>query len=337
MKPVPILFAGITIVAGCGKQKTATPGGSTVPPVPGALKVALIVPGPVSDHGWNGLAHDAGVQMTQDTGTPVSELQIKSEGEIEAALRDFASRGYDMIIGHGNEFGDPAVRVAKEFPHAHFVITAGRVSAPNVTSLVYHLEDATYCLGVLAAGMSKTGKIACVGGKEISVVESTFNGLTAGARSVKPGMPVTLAYVDSWADTGAANRQTATLIGQGADIIFHNADAAGIGVFQAVHEANKTGKTAYALGSNADQTGVDPEVCLASAVLELGRTFETVANEVKAKKFQGTRRELGMKEGFVSVVFNPALKGKIPPAVLKQVEAAEAKIRSGALKVAQSA
>lgn len=333
MKRILMALAAIAALSGCGKQTPAPSGPSGA----SALKVALIVPGPVSDHGWNGLAHDAGQQLQKDTGIQVSEQEVKSEGEIEAALRGFASRGYDVIIGHGNEFGEPAMRISKEFPKAHFVITAGRVSAPNVTSLVYHLEDATYCLGVLAAGMSKTGKIACVGGKQISVVESTFNGLKSGAQSVKPGMPVTFAYVDSWSDTGAANRQTATLIGQGNDFIFHNADAAGLGMFQAVSEADKTGKTVFALGSNADQTAVSPDVCLASAVLELGKTFETIANEVKAGKFQGTRRELGMKEGFVSVIINPALKSKISPDVLKSVEDTEAKIRSGALKVAQSA
>lgn len=334
MKRTLVWMAAVTLAAGCTKREVSGPAPA---PASSGLKIALIVPGPVSDHGWNGLAHDAAQQLQKDTGVQVAEQQVKSEGEIEAALRGFASRGYDLIIGHGNEFGDPAIRVAKDFPKSHFVVTAGRVSAPNVTSLVYHLEDATYCLGVLAAGMSKTGKIACVGGMEIAVVESTFNGLKAGAQSVKPGMPVTFAYVGSWADTGAANRQTATLIGQGNDFIFHNADAAGLGMFQAVDDAAKAGKTVYALGSNADQSAVNSRVCLASAVLELGKTFETIASEVKAGKFQGTRRQLGMKEGFISVIYNPALKAKIPAAVLKQVEETEQKIRSGALKVAQSA
>jgi basic membrane protein A len=333
MKRTLMAVVMVAVLTGCAQRKTAEP----LATAPGALKIALVVSGPVSDHGWNGMAHDAAMQLQKDMGMPVAEREVKSEGDIEATLRDFANRGYDVIIGHGNEYGAPAMRVAKDFPKAHFVITVGRVSGPNVTSLVYHLEDATYCLGVLAAGMSKTGKIACVGGKEIAVVKSTFEGLQAGARSVKPGIPVTFAYVNSWDDTGAANRQTATLIGQGADFIFHNADAAGIGMFQAVSEANKAGKAVYALGSNADQTGVDPTVCLASAVLELGRTFETVAREVKSGKFQGTKRVLGMKDGFVSVVFNPALKPRVPPAVLKQVEDAEAKIRSGEIKVAQSA
>ncbi|HEY3411692.1 MAG TPA: BMP family protein [Armatimonadota bacterium] len=330
MKRFLLILGSAALLAGCTKQTPPTS-------APGALKVALVTSGPVSDHGWNGLAHDAAQQLKKDTGAEVSEQEVKSEGEIEAALRGFASRGYDIILGHGNEYGEPAMRVAKDFPKSHFVITAGRVNAPNVTSLAYRLEDATYCLGVLAAGMSKTGRIACVGGKQISVVESTFNGLKAGVDSARPGTPVTFAYVDSWADTGAANRQTATLIGQGADVIFHNADAAGIGMFQAVSDANKAGKTVYALGSNADQTAVAPDVCLASAVLELGKTFEAVAQEVKANRFQGIMRTLGMKEGYVDVIFNPALKTKIPPAVLKKVEDAEKKIRSGALTVKQSA
>ncbi|HEY3267923.1 MAG TPA: BMP family protein [Armatimonadota bacterium] len=326
-----IWLAAVILAAGCAPKRPEAP------KAPGGLKVGLLVSGPVSDHGWNGLAHDAGQELARDTGAQVQELQTKSKGEIEAALRDFAARGFDLVIGHGNEYGDPALKVAKDFPKTKFLITSGRVSAPNVASLVYKLEDATYCVGILAAGLSKTGKVASVGGVQYPVVQSTFDGLRAGALTVNPKISTPVAYINSWDDAGAAKQQTSTLISQGADVIFHNADAAGLGVFQAVQEADKAGKTVYAFGSNADQNAIAPDVVVASAVMDLGKTFDAIAAEVKAGTFQGKPRVLGMKDGFVSVSINAALEPKIPPAILKKEQAAEAGIRSGKLVVKQSA
>jgi basic membrane lipoprotein Med (substrate-binding protein (PBP1-ABC) superfamily) len=322
------------LVAGCGQK----PGGAPATQANGAktLKVALLIAGPPSDHGWNGLAHDAVQKLKADTGATVTEQQTKSKGEIEAALRNFASQGYDLVIAHGNEYGEPALAVAKDFPKVHFVISSGRVKAPNVTSLIYKLEDATYVLGVLAANMSKTGKAACVGGMEFPPVASTFYGFEQGAHAAKPGFKVTTAYLNSWDDTAAGKQQAATLINQGNDFIFHNADAAGLGVFQAVDDARKAGTDVWALGSNADQSAINPGVILASAVLDPSAPLEEIVKEVQANTFQGKNRLITMQNGGVTVAFNPALKDKIPAGVMKMVEDAEARIKSGALVVKQS-
>lgn len=322
------------LAAGCGQKQPGQPATNVGGEKP--LKVALLVAGPVSDHGWNGLAHDAVQKLAKDTGATVTEQQTNSKGEIEAALRQFAANGTDLIVAHGNEYGQPAMSVAKEFPKTHFVISSGRVEAPNVTSLVYKLEDATYVLGVLAAEMSHTGKAACVGGMEFPPVASTFYGFEQGAHAAKPGFKVTTAYLNSWDDTAAGKQQAATLINQGNDFIFHNADAAGLGVFQAVDDARKAGKDVWALGSNADQSAINPKVILASAVLDPSAPLEAIVKEIQENRFQGTKRLIDMKNGGVTVVVNPALKAQIPPAALKAMEEAEDQIRSGAIVVKQS-
>lgn len=324
------------LISGCGQKAGNAPAANGTQSGAKPLQVALLIAGPPSDHGWNGLAHDAVQKLAADTGAVVTEQQTKSKGEIEAALRNFASKGFDLIVAHGNEYGQPALAVAKDFPKVHFVISSGRVEAPNVTSLIYKLEDATYVLGVLAADMSKTGKAACVGGMEFPPVASTFYGFEQGAHAAKPGFKVTTAYLNSWDDTAAGKQQAATLINQGNDFIFHNADAAGLGVFQAVDDARKAGKDVWALGSNADQTAINPKVILASAVLDPTAPLEEIVKEIQDGTFKGMKRMINMQNGGVTVVINPALKDQIPPAALKAVEDAEAKIKSGDIVVKQS-
>lgn len=300
------------------------------------MKVALLVAGPVSDRGWNGLAHDAVQRLGKDTGAQVTVQQTKSKGEIEAALSNFAANGYRLIIAHGNEYGEPALRVARDFPNSYFVVSSGRVKADNVTSLVYKLEDATYVLGQMAAELSRTGKAACIGGEEFPPVASTFHGFEQGALATKPDFNITIAYLNSWEDVVAGKSQAATLIAQGNDILFHNADAAGQGVFQAVQEARQAGKNAWAFGSNADQSEAAPDVILASAVLDPTAPLEKIVKEIEEHRFQGTMRLIDMKTGGVTVAFNPALKDEIPDAVRKHAEETMEKIRTGAITVQQS-
>jgi basic membrane lipoprotein Med (substrate-binding protein (PBP1-ABC) superfamily) len=273
--------------------------------------------------------------MKRDSGASVDERRTRTKGEIEAALRDFASRGYDIVIGHGAGYGEPALKVAKDFPDTRFVIPSGRVSGPNVTSLNFKMTDATYLVGILAAGVSKTGKAACVGGRKTPDVTETFNALCDGAEAAGAKLDVATAYIDSWDDKAAARRQTNALINRGADVVFHNADAAGVGVLDAVQDAVKAGRNVTAFGCNANQNDLvtGPDVVLASAVMDLGKALNAVAEEVRNGRFQGTVRSLGMKDGFVSLAINPEMESRIPKATLKKVHDAERAIREGYLTV----
>ena len=104
---------------------------------------------------------------------------------------------------------------------------------PNVAPLRFMLEEATYLEGMLTASMSKTGKAGAVGGMAIPSVKSTIIAYEAGAKAVHPDFQVVTSYVGNWEDVGAAKEAALALVQQGADFLFHNADAAGLGVFQA--------------------------------------------------------------------------------------------------------
>ena len=126
--------------------------------------------------------------------------------------------------------------MAPDFPDTVFITTSGNTVRPNVAPLRFMLEEATYLEGMLAAAMSKTGKAGAVGGMEIPSVKSTIIAFEAGAKAVKPDFQVVTSYVGNWDDVGAAKEAALALVQQGADFLFHNADAAGLGVFQAAQE-----------------------------------------------------------------------------------------------------
>ncbi len=298
---------------------------------PGAekpFKVALLSPGPVSDAGWNALAYEGLLAIRDQLGAEIAQIQTRTPGEFEEGFRDFARRGYQLVFGHGFEFQDAAAAVAPDFPNTVFITTSGNTVRKNVAPIRFLLEEATYLEGILAASMSKTGKAGLVGGIDIPAVKSTFLAFEAGAKSVRPDFTVVTSYVGNWEDVGAAKTATLALIQQGCDFIFHNADAAGLGVFQAAQQ-----EKVYAFGSNKDQNDVAPDVVLASATLDVPNAFLQVAREVKEGHFVGKIERKGMKDGVVHLVLNPRLESRIPAEARKRVEQAREAIIAGTLQV----
>src|SRR4029450_8604337 len=90
--------------------------------------------------------------------------------------------------------------------------------------------------------------------------------------------------------------------------IFHNADAAGLGVFQAARESRGT----YVIGANADQNSVAPEVTLGSVVIDLRHAFLLVAQQVRAHTLAPRVVSLGVRENVVRLVLTPSLQATIP-------------------------
>ena len=139
---------------------------------------------------------------------------------------------------------------------------------------------------------------------------------------------MTVSYLGNWDDVGAARTATLALIDRGCRFVLQNADAAGPGVFQAAAE-----RGIFAFGSNRAQHEVAPTAVLASAVIDIPAAFVAVAREVKDGTFKSRIIEKHMADGAIAVVYNPALAAKIPADVRGLVDATEAAIRAGTLKV----
>ena len=291
--------------------------------------MALLLTGPINDDGWNESAHDGLLRIADELGASVAKVESLDKSQFEENFREFASRGFDLIYGHGYEFGDAALRVASEFPDTRFIVVAGNAAAANVGSVHFKLEDATFVLGALAARLSDTKIAGMIGGEEIPSLVPGFRGFENGARSVDPDFRVVTKYVGNWHDVALAREHAEALIEQGARYLFQNADQAGLGVFQAA-EAHEG---VWAFGSNRDQNGVVPGAILASAVLDIPAAYLLLAREVRAGTYRPSAAAMGVKEGVVSVVIAPTAAAELGPETAAFLADLESRIASGELDV----
>jgi basic membrane lipoprotein Med (substrate-binding protein (PBP1-ABC) superfamily) len=258
-------------------------------------------------------------------GASISHIQTKTPAEFEENFRQYGAQGYDLVFGHGFEFQDAAVRVAPQYPHTLYITTSGNQVRDNVAGMTFSFEESSYLAGMVAAAVTRSGVLGVLGGTDLPPVKASFDAFTLGAKAVRPDVRVVSSYIGNWEDVGAGKEQALAQIGRGVDVIFQNADAAGLGVFQAAREHPGV----FVIGSNANQNGVAPEVTLGSVVIDLPHALLTVAREVKAGTFQPRVVALGTHDRVVEWVPNSRLAERVPAATRHVVDSLQATMRAG--------
>ena len=310
------LRLGLFLAAACTKAPPNT-----------EFRVALVTPGSIADAAWNSGAYAGLMQVKDSLGVPVSHVEARTPGEQEEQLRTYAAQGYTVIFGHGFEFQDAAERVAKEYPKAVFVITSGQRVSGNVVPIIFKLSDATYLAGMVAGSLTRSNKIGYVGGIELPPVKLAYDAWEAGARAMNPAIESRETYLNTFDDAVAGHEAALAMVRLGVDMLHHNADQAGLGVFQAARESQGV----YVFGSNADQRSLAPDRVVGSAVIDLPRAFLLISREVKEGRFTPRIESFGLESGVISYVPNPALDSLVTEDTRAKVKAAQDSIIAGTL------
>ena len=301
------------------------------------FKVGMLLPGSISDQGWNALAYDGLKAIETELGAEISYVESLTPADWEADFRSYAMQGAHLIFGHGYEYQEAAIAVAQDYPEIVFITSAGASGAirENVSPIVFRLEQATYLLGMISGLMTQTDKIGIIGGQELPSGSSTFMAFEGGVKSVNPDAVVRRAYVGDWENIAKARELALAQIQEGVDFIFHNANEAGIGVFEAVVLAQDAGKTVYSFGANRDQSAVSPRAVLANAVIT-PKAYIQLATAVKEGTFEPKLYVFTMTtDGAIALTYNPELRDQVPEAVQQKVEEARLQILAGTLEVPQ--
>ena len=207
--------------------------------------------------------------------------------------------------------------------------------------MVFELEQAIYLCGVMAARLSETGTLGLIGGIDLPSIRSTFIAFSGGARAARPEVVVRDVFIGNFDDTAAAREAARALIEEGADLLLHQANDAGRGVFRAVAERAREGGRVFAFGTNRNQNDMAPG---GRTGLGHPRHPRGLRRGRRARPRTGTFHpeplRLGMNEGIVALEINPALRfaTRFPAGVLDELALElERKIRSGELVVPRGA
>ena len=299
-----------------------------------------------NDRSFNAAAWE-GVQRAQkDMNICLYDVEPGNPTSIEPAMRAFAERNFDLVIGVGFAQGPIMQKVATDYPNIKFAIVDGVIvdkdgkPLPNVADLVFREHEGSYLVGMIAASKNKTGTIGFLGGMDIPLIHKFETGYEEGARSVNPKIQIVQNYVgvtdSAWNNPGKGKELALGQIEKGADVIFTAAGNSGLGAFDAVEQYGKNSQgeaNKFVIGVDSNQNMVKPGFVLTSMVKRVDNAVYDVVREVLDGKFDGGFHAFGLDKDGVAYAMDENNKSLVPADVISRVEEAKQEIVSGRIKV----
>lgn len=313
------------------------------------IKVGIVFDiGGKNDRSFNAAAWEGVKRAEKDLPICLYDVEPGNPTSIEPAMRAFAEKNFDLIIGVGFAQGPIMANVANDYPNIKFAIVDGvifeedgKTPKKNVASLVFREHEGSYLVGMIAAAKSKTGTLGFVGGMDIPLIHKFETGYEEGARSVNPNIKIIDNYVGvtdgAWNNPGKGKELALSQIEKGADVIFTAAGNSGLGAFDAVEQYGKNPNTGeankFVIGVDSNQNGVKPGFVLTSMVKRVDNAVYDVVKEVLSGKFEGGFHVFGLDKNGVAYAMDENNKSLISPETVQKVEEAKSKIVAGEIKV----
>jgi len=330
-------LAGITILlavafSGCGASSTTDDKSK--------VHVGIVFDiGGKDDRSFNAAAWQGVQRAAKDLPIVLRDIEPGTPNAIEPAMRAFAERHFDLIIGVGFAQAPIMEQVAKDYPNIQFAIIDGVSNLPNVASLVFKEHEGSYLVGILAAKASRTGTIGFLGGMDIGLIHRFAKGYEEGAKSVNPNIRVIENYVgvtdSAWNNPGKGKELSLAQIGKGADVIFTAAGNSGLGAFDAVEQQGKQNgrATHFVIGVDSNQNMVKPGFVLTSMVKRVDNVVYDIVKEVVDHKFSPGVHVFGLDKDGVGYAIDNYNKDLVTPEAIQEAEDAKKKIIAGEIKV----
>lgn len=332
---------------------TVAPAATAATPVKACLALDT---GGVDDHSFNASAW-AGANAAKSSSTTVEYLPATSSADFAPNIKKFVDKGCTIIIGIGFAISSAIVDSAKLNPKVNYAIVddAGLdhgpngdqypgTKIPNIKALQFATDQSSFLAGYLAAGFSKTGKVATYGGAAYPSVTIFMDGYAKGVayyNQVKGKKVVVLGwdtvkkdgtFVGGFSDQAKALQISKNFEQQGADVIFPV--AGGLGAATAGQSLKD--KKSVTIWVDSDGYDVVPQyrsVLLSSVVKGVGTSVTSVIKDVAAKKFNGNDYlgTLANRGTYLGPYHN--LARKVPSKLANEIRAITKDIKSGKLKI----
>ncbi|MCE7985726.1 MAG: BMP family ABC transporter substrate-binding protein [Caldilinea sp. CFX5] len=265
--------------------------------VEGVLKVAFVYVAPIGDLGWT-WAHDQGrLALEEKFGDKIETAYVENipEGpEAERVIRDFAQKGYKLIITTSFGFMDPTITVASEFPDTWFVHVSGYKTAANVSTVFGRMEQARYLSGLVAGAATTSNIVGYVAAFPIPEVVRGINAFTLGVREVNPAAEVRVVWTNTWFDPPKEKEAADALLAAGADVIAQHQDTT-----EPQKAAADAGK--FSIGYNSDMSKIVGDTVLTSPVWNWGHKYSAIVQQIMDGAYASESYYGGMDEGIVDL------------------------------------
>jgi basic membrane protein A len=272
----------------------------------GPFRVAVVMPSAINDLAFSQSMYDALLRIQEEMGGADAFEIVHSENmfvvdDAAAAIRDYASQGYNLVIAHGSQYGSSLQEIAPDFPETSFAwgTTVDTFGLPNVFAYEARSEQGGFVNGVMAATLSQSNVIGVVGPIETGDAKLYVDGFKAGVTSIKPDAQVNVNYIGSFSDVALASEAATTHISAGADVLTGTAQMV-VGAIGKAEESN-----VLWFGTQSNQTSLAPSIVVASQVYHWEVVLNEMITKIKAGTLGGESFAIDLANGGEVIEFNP--------------------------------
>jgi basic membrane protein A len=269
------------------------------------FRVAVVMPSAINDLAFSQSMYDALVRVQEEMGPDNFEF-VYSEGmfvvdDAAAAIRDYASQGFDLVIAHGSQYGSSLQEIAPDFPETSFAwgTTVDTFGLPNVFAYEAASQEGGYVNGVLAATLSESNVIGIVGPIETGDAKLYVDGFKAGALATNPDAQVNVNYIGSFSDVALASEAATTHISAGADALTGTAQM----VVGAIGKAEENNVLWF--GTQSNQSSLAPSVVVANQVYHWEGILNEMMTLIKSGTLGGQSFKANLANGGEVIEYNP--------------------------------
>jgi basic membrane protein A and related proteins len=297
------------------------------------VRIALIVESTVDDKGWCQAMHDAIGSVQKKYGPALVEYGYSEKMkpvDAGSAARQYASKGYDIVIAHGAQYKNLVLEMAEEFPRTTFVFgTSAEVGPKNVFTYMPQSEETGYLNGLIAGLVTRSNVVGVVGPVDGGDAARYDRGFVLGVKAVNAKAQVKVAHTGSFGDFVKAGELAQTQVKAGADVLTGSAQQA-LGALRAV-AAHKDEKIWW-LGQDTKQLQTPESFkVLAAASYDYAAVVEQLIAKRQAGVLGGENLPLTFANGGFVYRFNDALGGALSKETRAKVEEAKATLAAGKL------
>lgn len=311
-------------------QSSLTPPTSTTSPTTSAtetpFKIALLLPGPATDVSFNQGGYDAVKSVSALVGAKYVMNENVAVSDVERLERQYAQQGYNFIIAHGAEYQDQTIKVAKDFPNVFFAVTAGWLnSTDNIAYTEPGFYKDGYLVGLVAAHLTKTGKIGFVYALDIPSYKAWAANTKLGIEAVDKSITFTTVATGDFNDVSKAKEAANALISQGYDVIVNGGDGLGVGVISACKEAG-----VWTTGAEYDQGALYPDKLYMSTIWNFTVALQAMVHDVMTTgKFSTKFYAIDLNNGGCV----PVLHIQLPADLMAEYEQTLQDLKSGKIRI----
>ena len=296
---IPIVLVSVLVTA-CG-------GGGAEES--GLFRVAVIMPSTINDLAFSQSMYESLLEIQEQMGGEEAMELVYSENmfvvdDAAAAIRDYASQGYDLIIAHGSQYGSSLQEIAPDFPETAFahgttVNTFVDEGINNVFAYEAASHEGGYVNGVMAAMLTESNVVGVVGPIETGDAKLYIDGFVAGVEATNADAQVNVNYIGSFSDVALASEAASTHISAGADALTGTAQM----VVGAIGKAEENGVLWF--GTQASQTSLAPSVVVANQVYDWTVVLNDIIEKMDEGVYGGTAYVINLENGGEVMDFNP--------------------------------